>query len=70
MINMRIKDLINELQKLPKDQQDATIDVFDAKSGIYQPINKLQPYDPKAEKLSMINPLLIVINRKLDQHDK
>lgn len=63
---MRIKDLINELQKLPKDQQDATIDVFDAKSGIYQPINKLQPYDPKAEKLSMINPLLIVINRKLD----
>lgn len=66
MINMRIKDLINELQKLPKDQQDATIDVFDAKSGIYQPINKLQPYNPKAEKLSMINPLLIVINRKLD----
>lgn len=63
---MRIKDLIKELQKLPKDQQDATIDVFDAKSGIYQPINKLQPYDPKAEKLSMINPLLIVINRKLD----
>ena len=63
---MRIKDLINELQKLPKDQQDATIDVFDAKSGIYQPINKLQPYDPKTEKLSMINPLLIVINRKLD----
>ena len=63
---MRIKDLINELQKLPNDQQDATIDVFDAKSGIYQPINKLQPYDPKAEKLSMINPLLIVINRKLD----
>lgn len=63
---MRIKDLINELQKLPNDQQDATIDVFDAKSCIYQPINKLQPYDPKAEKLSMINPLLIVINRKLD----
>lgn len=63
---MRIKDLINELQKLPKDQQEATIDVFDAKSGIYQPINKLQPYDSKAEKLSMINPLLIVINRKLD----
>lgn len=66
MIKMRIKDLINELQKLPKDQQEATIDVFDAKSGIYQPINKLQPYDSKAEKLSMINPLLIVINRKLD----
>lgn len=63
---MRIKDLITELQKSPKDQQDATIDVFDAKSGIYQPINKLHPYDPKAEKLSMINPLLIVINRKLD----
>lgn len=63
---MRIKDLINELQKLPKNQQEATIDVFDAKSGIYQPINKLQPYDSKAEKLSMINPLLIVINRKLD----
>lgn len=63
---MRIKDLINELQKLPKDQQEATIDVFDAKSGIYQPINKLQPYDPKAEKISMLNPLLIVINRKLD----
>ena len=63
---MRIKDLINELQKLPKDQQEATIDVFDAKSGIYQPINKIQPYDSKAEKLSMINPLLIVINRKLD----
>lgn len=63
---MRIKDLINKLQKLPKDQQEATIDVFDAKSGIYQPINKLQPYDSKAEKLSMINPLLIVINRKLD----
>lgn len=63
---MRIKDLINELQKLPKDQQEATIDVFDAKSGIYQPINKLQPYDSKAKKISMINPLLIVINRKLD----
>lgn len=63
---MRIKDLINKLQKLPKDQQEATIDVFDAKSGIYQPINKLQPYDSKDEKLSMINPLLIVINRKLD----
>ena len=66
MIKMRIKDLINELQKLPKDQQEATIDVFDAKSGIYQPINKLQPYDSKAKKISMINPLLIVINRKLD----
>ena len=66
MINIRIKYLINELQKLPNDQQDAIIDVFDAKSGIYQPINKLQPYDPKTEKLSMINPLLIVINRKLD----
>lgn len=66
MIKMRIKDLINKLQKLPKDQQEATIDVFDAKSGIYQPINKLQPYDSKDEKLSMINPLLIVINRKLD----
>lgn len=63
---MRIKDIINELQTLPKDQQEATIDVFDAKSGIYQPINKLQPYDSKAEKLSIINPLLIVINRKLD----
>lgn len=32
----------------------------------YQKTNKLQPYDRKAEKLSMINPLLIVINRKLD----
>lgn len=63
---MRIKDLIQQLEQLPDDQKEAAIDVFNAQTGTYQPINKLQAYDPKAKELSMLNPLLIVINRKLD----
>lgn len=61
---MRIKDLIHQLQQLPEEQQEAAIDIFDERTGIYQPINKLQTYDPKAKELSTLNPLLIVINRK------
>lgn len=61
---MRIKDLIHQLQQLPKEQQEAAIDIFDERTRIYQPINKLQAYDPKAKELSTLNPLLIVINRK------
>lgn len=63
---MRIKDLIHQLQELPEEQQEAAIDIFDERTGTYQPINKLQAYDPKAKKLSTLNPLLIVINRKPD----
>lgn len=63
---MRIKDLIHQLQQLPEEQQEAAIDIFDERTGTYQPINKLQAYDSKAKKLSTLNPLLIVINRKPD----
>lgn len=63
---MRIKDLIHQLQQLPEEQQEAAIDIFDERTGTYQPINKLKAYDPKAKKLSTLNPLLIVINRKPD----
>lgn len=63
---MRIKDLIHQLQQLPEEQQEAAIDIFDERTGICQPINKLQAYDPKEKELSTLNPLLIVINRKPD----
>ena len=34
---MRIKDLIHKLQQLPEEQQEAAIDIFDERTGIYQP---------------------------------
>ena len=58
---MTIKELQELLAKVPADQQDNAVLIFDKNDGTYHPLTLPREYDPK-DKLSQLNPLLLEIN--------
>lgn len=66
---MTINELLKQLNKIPESQRDCAVHVFDERQGTYYSIAKVQQYNNNnnirhQEQLSVLNPLLLVINKK------